>query len=454
MNKSGGCLTFVIGFIILALVIQVIKFAFLNILGIIGIIIAIVGIYFSINKKTTSGYYWPVVGIITGFLLTIFWFSFKEPLNTLGSLSAILLLYFIVTTAIFAIRKNTKWKQFSIISTSFLVFMIILFSVAPELETNKSEVATADIKSDQLPTEQTRANNTEDTIKNSEQEKDDNISTNSSVTNNEDKESNAVATSQSTKNTDNLASDKKNRIPVTLTKTVDGDTIKVMYKGKEETVRYLLIDTPESKKPNTCVQPYAEKASERNKQLVNSGRLTLEFEKSERDKYDRLLAYVFVNGISVQETLLKEGYARVAYIYEPPYKYLSKYEKAEDIAQQQHTNIWSQSGLVTESGFVGCASKAVADSSTKSNSNTNKNSVATTTTPKPSNNTGNSNAFQNDPSDDQESNTSCKGKIKGNANSKIYHVPGGAYYDKTQDNIVWFCSASDAEAAGYRASKR
>lgn len=390
MNKSGGCLTFVIGFIILALVIQVIKFAFLNILGIIGIIIAIVGIYFSINKKTTSGYYWPVVGIITGFLLTIFWFSFKEPLNTLGSLSAILLLYFIVTTAIFAIRKNTKWKQFSIISTSFLVFMIILFSVAPELETNKSEVATADIKSDQLPTEQTRANNTEDTIKNSEQEKDDNISTNSSVTNNEDKESNAVATSQSTKNTDNLASDKKNRIPVTLTKTIDGDTIKVMYKGKEETVRYLLIDTPESKKPNTCVQPFAESAFNRNKQLVNSGNLTIEFEKSERDKYDRLLAYVFVNGISVQETLLKEGYARVAYIYEPPYKFLSQYEKAEDTARDNNLNIWSKPGLVSENGFNGCAPKTVAKKENTQNAGNNggSNSSTSTTNPPPASNGG------------------------------------------------------------------
>ena len=393
MNKSGGWLTFVIGFIILAVAIQVIKFAFLNILGIIGIIIAIVGIYFSINKKPTSGYYWPVVGIITGFLLTIFWFAFKEPLNTLAFLSVILLLYFIVTTVILAIRKNTKWKQFSLISTSFLVFMIILFSVAPELETNKSEVATTDIKSDQSPTEQTESNKTEDITKNnSEQQKEDNKSTNSSVTNNEDKETNAVATSQSNnKDSEKSSSNKKNRIPVTLTKTVDGDTIKVMYKGKEETVRYLLIDTPESKKPNTCVQPFAESAFNRNKQLVNSGNLTIEFEKSERDKYDRLLAYVFVNGISVQETLLKEGYARVAYIYEPPYKFLSQYEKAEDAARDNNLNIWSKPGLVSENGFNGCAPKTVAKKENTQNAGNNggSNNSASTTSPPPASNGGN-----------------------------------------------------------------
>lgn len=62
--------------------------------------------------------------------------------------------------------------------------------------------------------------------------------------------------------------------------------------------------------------------------------------------------------------------------------------------------------------------------------------------------------FQNDPSDDRQTNMSCAGQIKGNANSKIYHVPGGQYYDKTQDDIVWFCTEADAQAAGYRKSKR
>ncbi|MDY0407485.1 thermonuclease family protein [Virgibacillus soli] len=163
------------------------------------------------------------------------------------------------------------------------------------------------------------------------------------------------------------------RVPVTLVRTVDGDTIKVRYKGKEENVRYLLIDTPESKKPGTCVQSFANEASERNKQLVNSGELTLEFEKSERDKYGRLLAYVFVDGKSVQEILLKEGYARVAYIYEPPYKYLSAYQKAENVAKDSKRKVWSQVGFATERGFNGCADR----SSSAAKSNTSKSSSTT-----------------------------------------------------------------------------
>ncbi|PGY05380.1 calcium-binding protein [Bacillus cereus] len=74
----------------------------------------------------------------------------------------------------------------------------------------------------------------------------------------------------------------------------------------------------------------------------------------------------------------------------------------------------------------------------------------------PTSNQGGANGqpFQNNPSDDKETNTSCKGQIKGNANSKKYHVPGGQYYDSTKDNIVWFCSETDAQAAGYVKSKK
>ncbi|WP_387407036.1 sunset domain-containing protein [Priestia aryabhattai] len=76
------------------------------------------------------------------------------------------------------------------------------------------------------------------------------------------------------------------------------------------------------------------------------------------------------------------------------------------------------------------------------------------TTSSSTSSSGNYKPFENDPSDDQQSNMSCSGQIKGNKNSKIYHVPGGAYYDRTQDNIVWFCSEADAQAAGYRESQR
>lgn len=121
------------------------------------------------------------------------------------------------------------------------------------------------------------------------------------------------------------------------------------------TVRYLLIDTPESKNPKTCVQLYAKEACLRNSELVNSGRLTLEFEQGNtRDSYGLLLAYVYVYGISIQESLLREGFARVAYIMDPPYKILNRYKDKENLANRGQVNIGSRTGYVTNRGFVGC----------------------------------------------------------------------------------------------------
>ncbi|NTU26641.1 endonuclease [Bacillus tequilensis] len=142
---------------------------------------------------------------------------------------------------------------------------------------------------------------------------------------------------------------------VRLDRAVDGDTIKVIYNGKKDTVRYLLVDTPETKKPNSCVQPYGKEASKRNKELVSSGELQLEFDKGDRrDKYGRLLAYVYVDGKSVQETLLKEGLARVAYVYEPNTKYIDQFRLDEQEAKSEKLSIWSRNGYVTNRGFNGC----------------------------------------------------------------------------------------------------
>lgn len=153
---------------------------------------------------------------------------------------------------------------------------------------------------------------------------------------------------------DNGSESNSEQIPVEFVRVIDGDSIKVKINGVEETVRYLLIDTPETKHPNSCVQPYGKEASERNEELLRSGQITLEFDGPERDKYDRLLAYVFVDGLSVQKTLLEEGLARVAYIYDPPYKYLDEFYKAESEAKSSKLNIWNKDGYVTENGFQDC----------------------------------------------------------------------------------------------------
>ncbi|MBU8716657.1 endonuclease YokF [Bacillus subtilis] len=179
--------------------------------------------------------------------------------------------------------------------------------------------------------------------------------------------------------------DKKELVDVTLDRAVDGDTIKVSYNGNVDTVRYLLIDTPETKKPNSCVQPYGEDASKRNKELVNSGKLQLEFDKGDRrDKYGRLLAYVYVDGKSVQETLLKEGLARVAYVYEPNTKYIDQFKKDEQEAKSEKLSIWSKNGYVTDRGFNGCVKEKTA---AVKKATTSKPAATQPTTPKASSET-------------------------------------------------------------------
>jgi micrococcal nuclease len=81
----------------------------------------------------------------------------------------------------------------------------------------------------------------------------------------------------------------------------------------------------------------------------------LEFEQGNtRDNYGRLLAYVSVDGKPVQRNLLKEGYARVAYVMNPPYKYLEPFREEERHAKKKKIHIWSKMNVVTNWGFRGC----------------------------------------------------------------------------------------------------
>ncbi|EAD4839240.1 hypothetical protein WO46_15200 [Listeria monocytogenes] len=146
----------------------------------------------------------------------------------------------------------------------------------------------------------------------------------------------------------------ENAIPVELDHVVDGDTISVKFEGetKAKTVRLLLIDTPESVKPNTPVQPYAKEASKYMKELVTTSKLALEYDSGgATDKYGRILAYVYADGKNVNEMMIKEGFARVAYVYEPNTRYLSEFKKAETAAKEKKKNIWAKDGYVTDKGF-------------------------------------------------------------------------------------------------------
>src|SRR3954447_4833089 len=96
-----------------------------------------------------------------------------------------------------------------------------------------------------------------------------------------------------------------------ITRVVDGDTVHVRLAGGDQTVRYIGIDTPESVKPGTPVQCYAEAASARNRRLVAGREVTLRTDAESRDRYGRLLAYVYRrgDGLFVNAELVREGFA-------------------------------------------------------------------------------------------------------------------------------------------------
>ncbi|GAB2532124.1 thermonuclease family protein [Gracilibacillus alcaliphilus] len=132
---------------------------------------------------------------------------------------------------------------------------------------------------------------------------------------------------------------------------VDGDTLRITYNGKEETLRLLLVDTPETKHPSMPVQPFGPEASEYAVEMLAGKEIGLEFDGPERDKYDRLLAYIWVDGENFNQLLLENGLARYAYVYDPPYIHEEEMEQAEQAAREAGIGIWSLDGYVTDRGF-------------------------------------------------------------------------------------------------------
>ncbi|ARJ51773.1 thermonuclease NucI [Staphylococcus lutrae] len=123
-------------------------------------------------------------------------------------------------------------------------------------------------------------------------------------------------------------------------RVIDGDTIIVDKKGQDERVRLIGVDTPETVKPNTPVQPYGKAASEFTKKHLTHQRVRLEYDREPKDKYGRTLAYVWLDDEMFNAKLAREGLARAKF-YAPNDKYRILIEQAQKEAQKKQLNIWS-----------------------------------------------------------------------------------------------------------------
>jgi micrococcal nuclease len=127
----------------------------------------------------------------------------------------------------------------------------------------------------------------------------------------------------------------------TLVQVIDGDTIDVRFtSGRVERIRMLGADTPEVKDPRKPVQCFGPKASAyTHEHLVVGMRVRLETDVEPRDKYGRLLAYVYVNGRRYEDELLRLGLARLL-IIPPNGEHARAMLKAELDAKQHARGLW------------------------------------------------------------------------------------------------------------------
>ena len=128
---------------------------------------------------------------------------------------------------------------------------------------------------------------------------------------------------------------------VKLVKCIDGDTAIFKIGKEEEKVRFLAINTPENSKDKK--ETYGEEASNYTcKKLTNAEKIELEYDPNsdKRDKYGRILAWVFIDDKLLQEDLVAKGYAEIKYVYKD-YLYVEKLEKREAKAKEKKLRMWS-----------------------------------------------------------------------------------------------------------------
>lgn len=125
------------------------------------------------------------------------------------------------------------------------------------------------------------------------------------------------------------------------TRVVDGDTIIVEIDGKHEKIRLIGVDTPETVHPSKPVEYYGKEASEFTKSMVEGKQVRLEYDWQKRDKYGRLLAYVFLtDGTFINAEIVKQGYGHAYTRF--PFKYLDEFRQYEREAKGKNRGLWGK----------------------------------------------------------------------------------------------------------------
>ncbi len=124
---------------------------------------------------------------------------------------------------------------------------------------------------------------------------------------------------------------------------IDGDTIELDMNGRKEKIRFIGINTPETVDPRKSVECFGKEASDKMKELAEGELVYLEYDNTQdmRDKYDRLLAYVYLQDDQMlNRKMIAEGYA-YEYTYGTPYKYQKEFRELQNFARTQGRGLWA-----------------------------------------------------------------------------------------------------------------
>lgn len=134
-----------------------------------------------------------------------------------------------------------------------------------------------------------------------------------------------------------------------VARVIDGDTIVVLQNGKEEKVRLIGVDTPESADPRRTVECFGKEASDFSHTLLLNKEVRLESDPSQgdRDRYGRLLRFVFLPDESMaNQRIIRAGYGH-EYTYRTPYRHQGIFKTAEQQARKENRGLWAKEACGT-----------------------------------------------------------------------------------------------------------
>jgi micrococcal nuclease len=127
----------------------------------------------------------------------------------------------------------------------------------------------------------------------------------------------------------------------TVTRVVDGDTAHVLFRGRDVTIRFIGVDTPETVAPGQPIECYGPEASHFTTKRLTGEKVRLEFDVERIDPYGRTLAYIWMpDGSLFNETLVRDGFATVA-TYPPDTRYVHRFEAAQRAAKAADRGLWA-----------------------------------------------------------------------------------------------------------------